>query len=116
MGIVGILFVLRANIRNSEAFKERAKAYYLCETGASIAILDIRNGRIGNGSGQWTEHAYNYSMGGTTYSISYKVEKERGAWLITSWVGPASGFSRTYKLKVGGQRAFPIFIRGFPGK
>jgi len=114
IGIIGLLFVLRANIRNIEAFKERAQAYYLCETGASVAILDIADGKIGSGSNQWTTRTFNYPVGGKTYSITYTVTKTTtGEWQIISGV---AGFNRTYKLRVGGRRAFPIFIRGFAGK
>ena len=116
LGILIILFVLRANALNLEAFNERAVAYYLCETGASVAIVDQGKGRIGKGPGQWTARAFNYEMGGKNYPLNYEVTKVSGTWQIVSWVGPAAGFSHTYKLRVGGKRAFPIFIRGFAGK
>lgn len=117
IGMMGFLFILGAYTRKGEAFKERVKAYYLCETGASVAILDIAKGKIGSGAGQWLQRNFNYNVEGGTYQINYKVSKQRGQWQIISWVGPSSGFSRTYRLRVGGQRSFPIFIRGgFPGK
>ena len=116
LGILVILFVLRANALNLEAFRERAVAYYLCETGASVAILDIGKGRVGRGAGQWTKRTFNYTMGGRTYPLNYEVTKVAGQWQIVSWVEPSAGFSHRYKLRVGGMRAFPLFIRGFAGK
>lgn len=116
VGIIGLLFVLEANIRHIEAFRERAEAYYLCETGASVAILDIAQGKIGSGPGQWTQRTFNYSVGDKIYPIQYKVTKSAGQWQIVSWVDSSVGFKRTYKLRMGGRRAFPIFIRGFAGK
>jgi len=116
---MGLLFVLRANTRNIESIRERIEAYYLCETGASVAILDIAAGRIGHGSGQWTTRTFNYTMNNKTYPISYTVTKVRetgGQWQIISEVGSQAGFMHTYKLRVGGRRAFPIFIKGFAGK
>ncbi len=115
IGIASLLFFLRSNVRNIEAFEERARAYYLCETGASLAILDIAHGKIGTGEGQWTERTFNYSVGDKAYPIRYRVTKSAGQWMILAWVDASSGFSRTYKLRVGGRRAFPIFIRGFSG-
>jgi hypothetical protein len=113
--VMALLFILRANLRNLVAFKERAEAYYLCETGASIAILDIARGHIGSGSGQWTERDISYSMGGQTYTIHYAVTTSAGQWSVVSSVGPSSGFYKTYNLRVGGRRSFPMFIRGFGG-
>lgn len=116
VGIMGLLFVLGAHTRKAEAFKERAKAYYLCEVGASVAILDIANAKIGTGPGRWTQRRFDYKIEDKTYQINYQVTKSRGRWQIVSWVDSSSGFNRTYKLRVGGQRAFPIFIWGFAGK
>lgn len=117
VGITGLLFVLKANIRSREAFKERIEAYYLCETGAAVAILDIRAGHIGRGRGQWTQRTFDYGVDNITYRIHYEISKTHaGFWQIVSSVGPSSGFYRTYKLKVVGQRSVPIFIWGFPAK
>jgi hypothetical protein len=116
MTILALLFALRANMRNLSSFKERAEAYYLCETGASVALLDISQGNVGAGVGQWTERSFDYEMGGALYNITYVVTKKNGRWDIVSSVGPQAGFSKTYKLRIGGRRAFPWFIRGFGGK
>ncbi|MFA5363120.1 MAG: hypothetical protein WC335_07790 [Candidatus Omnitrophota bacterium] len=116
LGILILLFVLRANALNLEAFRERAIAYYLCETGASVAIVDIGKGRIGTGTGQYTSRTFDYEMGRQTYPINYEVTKVAGQWQIISWVDSSAGFSHRYKLRVGGMRAFPFFIRGFGGK
>lgn len=120
--VMGLLFVLDANIRSLESVKEHTITYYLCETGASQAIVEIYNGNIGYGTNpttgvkQWVEKTFDYVMGDKVYHIKYRVSKAGGVWDIVSEVGPSSGFSRTYKLRVKGRRAFPIFIRGFPGK
>ena len=116
LGILILLFVLRANALNLDAFRERAIAYYLCETGASVAIVDIGKGRVGTGAGQSPSRTFNYTMGSKTYAINYEVTKTGGQWQIISWVEPSAGFSHRYKLRVGGMRAFPFFIRGFGGK
>jgi hypothetical protein len=117
VGIIGLLFVLEARRRNLEAFKERARAYYLCELGASVAILDIGRGKIGSKPDQWTERTFDYLIPeeNRTYEINYAITRPAGQWQIISSVGPP-GFHRTYKLRVGGRRAFPYFIRGFGGK
>lgn len=110
MSIIALLFTLRANLRNLASFKERTEAYYLCETGASVALILISNGKIK------PQDSFDYKMGGKIYNISYEAKKSNGGlWDIVSSVGPASGFSYTYKLRVGGRRAFPWFIRGWPG-
>jgi hypothetical protein len=115
MTIIALLFTLRANLRNLASFKERTEAYYLCEMGASVAILDINEGSIGKGVGQWTQRSFDFGMGGIIYNITYVITKKDGLWDIVSSVGPTSGFSKTYKLRIGGRRAFPWFIRGFGG-
>jgi hypothetical protein len=116
MSIIALLFTLRANLRNLESFKERTEAYYLCETGASVALIHISQGLVGKGASQKTQRSFDYDMGGKIYNITYDVTKVAGTWDIISSVGPSSGFSRTYKLRVCGRRAFPWFIRGFGGK
>jgi len=116
IGIIAILFALRSNAQNLESFKERALAYYLCETGASVAILDIAHGRVGTGATQWTERTFNYPIGTLSYPVNYKITKTAGQWIIVASVNAQAGFKHTYKLKVGGTRSFPVFIRGFAGK
>jgi hypothetical protein len=115
IGIGGLLFVLMTHLRTAEALKERTQAYYLCETGASVAILDIARGAIGTGPGQRLTHTFDREMGGETYQVKYTVSKSAGMWNIVAEVGPPR-FNRTYKLRIGGMRSFPIFIRGFGGK
>lgn len=114
VGLMGLLFVLRANIRNLEAFSQRARAYYLCETGASVGILDIAKGNIG-APPKWKSRTFPYTMGSRTYTVKYDIDKPDNVWMILATVGPPD-FDRTYHLRVGGRRAFPIFSRGFPGK
>lgn len=120
MGILLVLFILQATTANVSQASERAVAYYLCETGASVAIIDIGEKRIGKGPGQWTQRTFSFDCLGKIYKIRYKITKESGQWSIVSEVGPGvdleSDLTRTYALYVRGQRAFPIFIRGFGGR
>jgi len=126
IGLLGLFFLLTANVRNLEAFKERAEAYYLCETGLSFAL--IQNAPAG------TKRTFEYTMiakdpdnQNTTlaqkiYHITYYVGP---CWMsdgtevpsnqIAASVGPPD-FKRTYTLFTGVERAFPFFTRGFPGK
>jgi hypothetical protein len=115
IGLMGVMYFLRTNIRSAEIFQERSKAYYLCEAAAAVAIVDMSKGRIGTGQGQWTQRTFNYNMSNRDYPVSYVVTKIAGAWQIIASVGPTAGFRRTYNLRIGGKRAFPLFFHGFPG-
>jgi len=113
--IIGLLHVLGTNLRQVEAYDERTKAYYLCETAASVGLLDMRNGKIGHESGQWTERTVNLVLDGKTYPVKYTFTRSaNGRATIT--MDTSSGFQRIYHLRVGGRRAVPIFIRGFGGR
>ena len=115
IGLMGAMYFLRTNIRNAEIFQERSRAYYLCEAAAAVAIVDMKKGRIGTAQGQWTQRTFDYNMSGRPYPVSYVVTKVAGVWQIVSSVGPTAGFRKTYKLRIGGRRAFPLFFHGFPG-
>jgi len=113
--IMGLVYVLGANLRQLDTYDERARAFYLCETAISIGTLDIANGKIGHLAGQWTERTVNLVLDDKTYPIKYTVSRdEQRRWIIIART--AEGFTRSYNLKGGGRRAFPIFIRGFAGK
>jgi len=124
IGLLGLFFLLTANIRNLEAFKERAEAYYVCETGASLAISQGVCGQAQTAYPSLVTGTLPYSFDYTiedhtytkSYTINYIAEWASGVCTVKSSVGPLSGFKRTYTLEVKGQRAFPIFTRGFPGK
>lgn len=125
-GIAGLLFVLDANYRGLRSIKERTQAFYLCEVGASVAIMDITNGCIGTAGNtgpacriqdvsRWTSNEFDYPMGDRTHRIKYTVTKIDGAWQIVSEVGPSEIFHRVYKLRLGAKMTFPLFIRGRAG-
>ncbi len=104
--------IMKYRISNCETWLESSRAYYLLETGASIAIVDIGSGRIGNAPGQWTERDVSIPLGGSEYSVNYKVTKEGGRWFVTTSVDSPLSLGRIYYLRLGGVRAFPYFIRG----
>ena len=113
--IIGLLYVMGTNLRQVEAYDARTKAYYLCETATSVGLLDMRNGKIGHGAGQWTQRTVNLVLDGKTYPVRYTFTRSAtGVWTITT--DTSSGFPRIYHLRVGGRRAVPIFIRGFGGR
>ena len=114
--IIGLLYILGANLRQLQAYDERTRAYYLCETAASVAILDIANGKIGYGAGQWTERTINLVLDGQSYPVKYTVSRENREWVVISHIASGTGFNQNYNSRVGGQRAFPIFIKGFGGR
>lgn len=126
IALSAMFFTLKANINNLKVVKERSIAYYLCETGASVAIRKIQinpnsipnfacRNRVCSGSETFT-----FPVVGNNYNITYQATRtqEHGQylWEIISKVGPPQ-FSQIYKLRVTARRrAFPIFIKGFPGK
>ncbi len=114
--IIGLLYILGANLRQLQAYDERTRAYYLCETAASVAILDIGQGKIGTGAGQWTEKTINLVLDGQSYPVKYVVSRENQQWVIISKITAGAGFRQNYNSRVGGRRAFPIFIKGFGGR
>jgi len=115
--VIGLLYILGANLRQLETYDERTRAYYLCETAASVAILDIRNDKIDIGPGQSTERTVNVVLDGNTYPVQYTVSRDnQGEWVIISKITAGASFKRNYNSRVGGRRAFPIFIKGFGGR
>lgn len=116
IGITGLLFVLRANTNNMELFKERAIAYYLCETANSVFLVDKHAGKIGSGPGQWWSREFDYNVNGRAYRLRYDGSYIAGAnrWKCIGSV--ISGFKRVYKLDTESTTGFPIFVRGLPGK
>ncbi len=114
--IIGLLYILGANLRQLQAYDEKTKGYYLCETAASVAILDIGKGNIGPDPGQWKQRTFNFVLDGVSYPVSYTVSRENQRWIVITDI--SSGFKRPYHLRVGGTRGFLIFIikGGFAGK
>lgn len=100
---------------------DRTTAYYLCETGASVAMLDIGRGRVYknvsipsmnisyNAFDNSVKRTFNFSIGSQVYPITYVVSKAGGDWNIKSTVSSPYGLGYIYQLEVGGKRAFPFF-------
>jgi len=116
--------LVSAKIDALHGYKDRFTAYYLCETGISVAMLDFAQGKIGKNSGQWAERDFDYEVNGKKYKIHYKISRPSGAanykvtssvYKVTSSVKSPYGLNKTYYLTASGPRAFPIFIRGFAG-
>lgn len=117
VGAVVLLFMISAStffsimkyqLKKLELSIHNLKAYYLLESACTVAIVDIGNGKIGPPP-KWLERDINIPLGEETYPIHYKVSKDGGTWLVQSSVVLGE---QKYYLKLGGIRAFPIFIRG----
>ncbi|MFA6583704.1 MAG: hypothetical protein WCS77_05345 [Elusimicrobiaceae bacterium] len=110
--VASIVILMRGRASDLENILDRTTAYYLCETGASVAVLDIAAGKIKAGN---TTRTFDFTIGDQSYKVRYVVKKVSGVWAIESSVASPLRLGATYTLKVGGQRAFPIFIKGFGG-
>ncbi|MFH1245956.1 MAG: hypothetical protein V1662_05655 [Candidatus Omnitrophota bacterium] len=105
-----ILFsVLKYRFKNMESWVFGLRAYYLLESTCSVALVDIGQGHIGSHSGQWVERDVVIPVGDNSYNTHYKISSSSGTWIVTSDIKLGE---RTYFLRKGGIRAFPIFIRG----
>lgn len=119
LATIGLIFVLNARVKQHERGIDRSVAYYLCETGASFALIDFSfsNGPDPGFSGRVVENVprtYDFTMGGKTYHITYVVKKIEGDYEFTASVDSPFGLGCTYKLTLRGRRGFPFFIRGWP--
>lgn len=125
LGAIGIISVVVATlllslggrVRRAETWLDRTKAYYLCETGLSVALLDLAAGSVPSpippGGHSRT---FSFSMGGRSYNITYRITAEaEGRRRIRASVSSPLGLGYTYYLESGGRRAFPIFIRALGG-
>ena len=115
---VMLLYVLvNARIEALHGYRDRFMAYYLCETGISVATLDFANGKVGEGKDQWTKRDFDYKIGEKVYTIHYEITKPNGSinYKIMARVRSPFGLDRTYYLTASGPLTFPIFIRGFAG-
>lgn len=113
LGIMALLFVLRANTNNMELFKERTKAYYLCETANALFLVDKVKARIGNNPGQWWSREFDYTVADQTYRLRYDGSYDASTNRWRSVGSVISGFKRVYKVDSESMTGFPIFIRGF---
>ncbi len=117
LAVLYLYVLVSSRVDALHSYNDRFLAYYLCETGISVAMLDFGKGKIGRGAGQWTEREFDFDVGGKTYKIHYKLAKVAGSanYKIISSVESPSGLNKTFYLSAAGPRAFPIFIRGFAG-
>lgn len=117
LAVLYLYILINARIDAMHGYKDRFLAYYLCETGISIAMLDFGQGKIGNSKKQWTERNLDFEIGGKDYAIYYNITKAHGSadYKITSMVKSPLGLDRTYYMTAAGPRAFPLYIRGFGG-
>jgi len=113
LALLTLYAVTKARIDFTRSNIDKALAYYLCETGTSVAMLDFAHGKIGTSQGQWTERAFDYIVGSKRYSINYKISRPSGGdYKVVTGVSIGG---KNYSLVAGGARAFPVFIRGFAG-
>ena len=117
LAVLYLYILINARIDAMHGYKDRFLAYYLCETGISIAMLDFGKGHIGNSKKQWTERNLDFEIDGKAYAIYYKITKAPGSadYKILSMVKSPLGLDRTYYMTATGPRAFPLYIRGFGG-
>ena len=117
LAVLLLYTLVNVKIDALHGYKDRFAAYYLCETGISVAMLDFAQGKIGKNPGQWAERDFDYEVNGKKYKIHYKISRPSGAanYKVTSSVKSPYGLNKTYYLTASGPRAFPIFIRGFAG-
>ncbi|MDP8229802.1 MAG: hypothetical protein P9L93_01715 [Candidatus Gorgyraea atricola] len=117
LAVLYLYILINARIDSIHGYKDRFLAYYLCETGISIAMLDFGEGNIGPSRRQWTERNLEFEIDGKPYAIYYNITKAPGSanYKILSMVKSPFGLDRTYYMTASGPRAFPLYIRGFGG-
>lgn len=118
LAVLYLYILINARIDAMHGYKDRFLAYYLCETGISIAMLDFGQGKIGNHPRrQWTARNLDFEIDGKDYAIYYNITKAEGSpnYKILSMVKSPLGLDRTYYMTAAGPRAFPLYIRGFGG-
>ena len=117
LAVLLLYTLVNARIESIHGYRDRFLAYYLCETGISVATLDFANGKIGSSEGRWTERDFDYRVGEKTYSVHYSISRPSGSadYNITAAVNSPLGLGRKYYLTASGPLKFPGFIRGFGG-
>jgi len=123
LGLMGLIIViiatllthLKAQISRQQLWMDRVKAQYLCQTGLSVAMLDLAAGRVPSlSSGQTYTRTFTFTMGARAYDVTYKITNDSGKRIFYVTVPSPQGLDFTYSLRASGQRAFPAFIRGKP--
>ncbi|MDD4004847.1 MAG: hypothetical protein PHW69_06540 [Elusimicrobiaceae bacterium] len=127
--IACLSILTRGRLDDLQLTLDRTTAYYLCESAASIAVLDIRYGNVSttppagfvyNSSEKSVTRTVNITIGSQygfdtstarTYPVRYVVTKPSGVWSIKTSVSSPFGAGYRYTLHVGGKRAFPFFIK-----
>ena len=124
-------FALRSYIDRVEGAIDKTLAYYLCESGLSVAIGRYYNNHQRAGTIiiplPYRQYRYKgFTISPRNYTVHFKVESQQGVspegTQVTTgrarfkvWISSPRGFkNRTYYLEASAQRAFPIFIRGKP--
>ena len=113
--IAAVLVYTQGSFGDHRVTLDRQIAQYLCETGASVAILDMNAGHIGTKSGQWMSRTFTFTVGSSNYASNYQAYNETGVWAIVSWVQSPLGLNTIYHTTIMGRMAFPIFVKGFGG-
>lgn len=108
LAVMTLYVLVNAKLTSLKSNKEKFIAYYLCETGISGAMYDLANGT----KRTETNNNFDYTIGDKTYKIHYDITKIAANYEI---IGSTTINNKTYYLKAGGKRAFPIFIKGYAG-
>ena len=125
-------FAVRSYVDRVDGALDKTMAYYLCESGLTLAIISYYNGGPKKGYFSIPVPATTMSYEGfsiypKTYKVYYEAEKgesaDKAGFVFPTtgfasfkiWVKSPRGFKhRTYYLTASSQRAIPIFIRGKP--
>lgn len=113
--VSGLFTLLRSRTLDLAVAEDRLSAQYLCETAASAALLDIARGKVGTGAGRWTRRSFPFSVGARVHELSYSVKKSGAQWEIETSVKSPGSLGLTYTMRLGGRRAFPIYVLGGEG-
>ena len=116
-------FALRSHIDRIEGSGDKTIAYYICESGLATAMYFhyIRGEPEGiiTIPTPFADRTHDgFTVARREYTVNYKASDIGGGDVeFDVWISSPRGFrNRTYHLTASSNRAFPIFIRGFPGK
>jgi hypothetical protein len=114
--IATLLLNLKFQIGRQEIWLDRVKAYYLCQTGLSVAMLDLSKGKVPTlPAGQSYSKTFSFPMGSKSYNITYTITMQsNGNRTFRASVLSPFGLGYTYRLDSRGRRPWPLFIRGKP--
>ena len=111
LALAGLAYfsAVNAKINASREYTDRIMAYYLCQTGISRDMIDLGADTVPAGG----RLIFDYNVDGKIYQITYQLTKSSGRYNVSGEVSSPLGLNRTYVLRTAGQRAFPVFIKGF---